>query len=61
MHGPTCTFWANLTPFALQEPKLLTFCKMVVQELQMPPAGDYVRNALKGQEFYKGSQVLSFS
>ena len=38
------------------DPKLLTFCKMVIQELQMPPAGDYVRNALKGQEFYKGSQ-----
>jgi hypothetical protein len=29
---------------------------MVVAELQMPPAGDYIRNALKGQEFYKGSQ-----
>ena len=29
---------------------------MVVAELQIPPAGDYIRNALKGQEFYKGSQ-----
>jgi hypothetical protein len=22
MHGPTCTFWANLTPFSLQYDKL---------------------------------------
>ena len=38
------------------DPKLLTFCQMVVAELQIPPAGDYIRNALKGQAFYKGSQ-----
>lgn len=38
------------------DPALLTFCKMVVAELQLPPAGDYMRNALAGQPFYKGSQ-----
>ena len=24
------------------EPKLLIFCKMVLAELQIPPAGDYI-------------------
>jgi DUF1680 family protein len=38
------------------QPSLLTFCRMVLAELQMPPAGDYVRNALRGQQFYQGTQ-----
>ena len=37
-------------------PELRVFCEMVCAELQIPPAGDYIRNALKKQEFYQGSQ-----
>lgn len=39
-----------------RQPKLLAFCNIVLRELQMPPAGDYMRNALKGNEFFQGSQ-----
>jgi DUF1680 family protein len=39
-----------------RDAKLQVFCEMVIAELQIPPAGDYIRNALKKQEFYKGSQ-----
>lgn len=40
-----------------REKKLLDFCNVVLAELQMPPAGDYLRNALNGRQFYQGSQT----
>ena len=50
-----CSLEVTCMCFGLRR-KLLKFCQMVIAELQIPPAGDYIRNALKGQQFYKGSQ-----
>ena len=40
-----------------QDPKLLALCNIILTELQMPPAGDYLRNALAGRPYFKGSQT----
>lgn len=34
----------------------LDFCNVILLEFQMPPCGDYVRNALAGKQYYEGSQ-----
>jgi hypothetical protein len=36
--------------------RYLDLCNTILQEFQMPPCGDYVRNALAGKQFYQGSQ-----
>jgi hypothetical protein len=40
-----------------REQRYLDFCNVCLAELELPPAGDYLRNAMKGQPFYKGSQT----
>jgi hypothetical protein len=32
MHGPTCIFWANLTPFSLQPPYIIHLAKQAIKE-----------------------------
>jgi len=51
LHSVACLFTRT------RDPKLLAFCNVVLAELQMPPAGDYLRNALAGKQFYQGSQT----
>ena len=51
LHSVACLYTRT------REQKLLDFCNVVLAELQMPPAGDYLRNALAGKQFYQGSQT----
>ena len=38
------------------EPAHLALCRTVLSEIQLPPCGDYMRNALAGKQFYQGTQ-----
>eukprot|EP00039_Didymoeca_costata_P011282 m.157630 g.157630 ORF g.157630 m.157630 type:complete len:854 (-) comp15121_c3_seq2:179-2740(-) len=38
------------------EQSYLQLCNTILQEFQLAPCGDYVRNALAGKQYYEGSQ-----
>ena len=48
MHGPTCIFWANLTPFSRQELEGIANCFQVTREQLMQPFVSWARVGRSG-------------
>ena len=49
LHSMACLYTRT------KDPKLLHYCHLILEQLQMPPCGDWLRNALAGKHFFKST------